>query len=54
MSEKQFSVFASRGGQNSPLMHVPLLLCCNGRRQDVTCSRRNCFVKRVEIILFMA
>ena len=22
--EKQFSVFGSKGGQNSPLMHVPL------------------------------
>ena len=26
IGEKQFSVFGSRGGQNSPLMHVPL---CN-------------------------
>ena len=25
IGEKQLSVFGSRGGQNSPLMHVPLL-----------------------------
>ena len=24
IGEKQFSVFDSRGGQNSPLMHIPL------------------------------
>ena len=26
IGEKQLSVFGSRGGQNSPLMHVPLYL----------------------------
>ena len=26
IGEKQFSVFGSRGGQNSPLMHVPLYI----------------------------
>ena len=35
IGEKQVSVLGSRGGQNSPLMHVPLSFCL----QNIICQK---------------
>ena len=47
IDEKQFSVFVSRGGQNSPLLHVPL---CNRKLTLGTAERPSCTSVRGHLV----